>query len=341
MTMIRRIYLEVTSRCNYRCVYCPHPTMARKKEHLDYQLGLRALKQVAEDRVGENIHLNYLGEPLMYPRFFDLAEAAAELGLRTHTITNGSLLSAARIERLARSPLSSIKISHDGSGPQVTELHGAPAFPPERIAAHIGAALAVLPAVGIEVTVILMTTLPGYWRSIPDVSVIATPEELAAEVRAVHDLAAAAGVAHLASWQEVESRLTDIDWRWWNPAVAVAENVFIEIRPNLNWGNAGLQASIQPAAEGVCDALVDKVAILVDGSVVPCCIDAEGEIVLGNIRSMRLAEILALPRSRALRQGFAAGQVVEPRCQLCLGKPRATQPAERRRERLPMLASNT
>ena len=336
---IRRIYLEVTSRCNYRCVYCPHPTMVREKRHLDFELGRLALRQVAEDGIGADIHLNYLGEPLMYPRFFELAEEAARLGLRTHTITNGSLLSAQRIERLAASPLSSIKISHDGSGPEVTRVHGAPAFPPERIARNIAATLARLPAAGMEVTIILMTTLPGYWRAVPGVSVIATPEALMAEVRAVYDLVCAAEIAEIVAWQEVCEALVSIDWQWWNPAIQLAERVFVEIRPNLNWGNAGLQATIEAATEGTCDALVDKVAILVNGDVVPCCIDAEGELVLGNIGVQRLAEILAGKRAAAIRRGFAAGNVVEPRCQLCLGKPRATC-APRPPTGLPILASH-
>lgn len=334
---IRRIYLEVTSRCNYRCVYCPHPSLRRDKRHLDFALGVAALRQVAEDEVGEDIHLNYLGEPLMYPHFFELASAAHDLGLRTHTITNGSLLSARKIERLATSGLAAIKISHDGSRPEVAALHGAPAFPPERIAAHIRATLTVLPAAGIRVTIILMTTEPGYWRAIPGVSVIDTPAQLYVEARGVHDMVIAARVAAPEPWSDVERALAGIDWRWWNPEIALAENVFLEVRPNLNWGNDSRQEDIEPATAGTCNALVDKVAILVNGDVVPCCIDAEGELALGNIADSRLSDILSRPRASAMRAGFAANRVVEPRCQLCLGRPRAAPVATLPRARLPVV----
>ncbi len=57
--------------------------------------------------------------------------------------------------------------------------------------------------------------------------------------------------------------------------------------------------------------------ILVDGTVVPCCLDGEKEIPLGNIFQQPLAEILKNPRYQAMVAGFNAQQLVEPLCQRC------------------------
>jgi radical SAM protein with 4Fe4S-binding SPASM domain len=59
------------------------------------------------------------------------------------------------------------------------------------------------------------------------------------------------------------------------------------------------------------------VAILVDGTVVPCCLDGEGIINLGNINYTNFEEIIENERSNALYNGFSNRNVVEPLCQKC------------------------
>ena len=66
-----------------------------------------------------------------------------------------------------------------------------------------------------------------------------------------------------------------------------------------------------------CYALGDHFGILSDGTVVPCCLDSEGELFLGNIFDTPLAEILASPRADAIRKGFAERCAVESLCRRC------------------------
>jgi hypothetical protein len=70
-------------------------------------------------------------------------------------------------------------------------------------------------------------------------------------------------------------------------------------------------------ATGTCHALKHHIGILVDGSVVPCCLDSKGAIVLGKLPEERLTQILAKPRATAMRQGFEQGQLCESLCQRC------------------------
>ena len=69
--------------------------------------------------------------------------------------------------------------------------------------------------------------------------------------------------------------------------------------------------------EGFCHALKNQFGILVDGSVVPCCLDGQGIIKLGNIQKTPLQEILSSKRASNMREGFAAKKLVEPLCQTC------------------------
>lgn len=66
-----------------------------------------------------------------------------------------------------------------------------------------------------------------------------------------------------------------------------------------------------------CLGLRDQVAVLADGSVVPCCLDHEGDIRLGNLLEQGLEEILDAPRARSLYRGFSDGKPSEPLCRRC------------------------
>ena len=59
------------------------------------------------------------------------------------------------------------------------------------------------------------------------------------------------------------------------------------------------------------------VAILADGSVVPCCLDSDGDITLGNIFKEELSDILNGDRAAAIKRGFECRKFVEPLCQKC------------------------
>jgi radical SAM protein with 4Fe4S-binding SPASM domain len=78
----------------------------------------------------------------------------------------------------------------------------------------------------------------------------------------------------------------------------------------------------------MCRGLRDHLAILVDGTVVPCCLDADGQVALGNIFRQPLVAILASPRALRLREGFGHQWLVEPLCRRCAYRQRfAATPA--------------
>ena len=68
---------------------------------------------------------------------------------------------------------------------------------------------------------------------------------------------------------------------------------------------------------GFCYALKDQLAILVDGTVVPCCLDSGAVIKLGNIYEDRLEDILNSKRFQEMRKGFCNRKVTEELCKHC------------------------
>lgn len=95
----------------------------------------------------------------------------------------------------------------------------------------------------------------------------------------------------------------------------VAPNVFLSQNPRFIWPHAAPVS--QSSGSGFCRGLRDHVAILVDGTVVPCCLDAEADINLGNIHELSLDEILTNSRATALYEGFSKRRVVEDLCRRC------------------------
>ena len=69
--------------------------------------------------------------------------------------------------------------------------------------------------------------------------------------------------------------------------------------------------------EGSCYGLIDHIGILSDGSIVPCCLDSNGSIFLGNIFSDSLDDILSSDRVKKIIDGFKGHYKCEEFCRHC------------------------
>jgi len=103
-------------------------------------------------------------------------------------------------------------------------------------------------------------------------------------------------------------------WEQKRQGIRIAPNVYLEHGEKFDWPD--LQA--QEGTETVfCYGLRDQLGVLCDGSVVPCCLDHEGDLTLGNLFTQEMEEILASPRAKAIYDGFSQKQAVEPLCRRC------------------------
>lgn len=96
----------------------------------------------------------------------------------------------------------------------------------------------------------------------------------------------------------------------------LAPKLFLEWGKRFEWPDEALEA--EGDGDGIfCYALRDHVGILVDGSVVPCCLDADGSLTLGNLYESELEEILSSPRAKAIFNGFSRHFATEEMCKNC------------------------
>lgn len=66
-----------------------------------------------------------------------------------------------------------------------------------------------------------------------------------------------------------------------------------------------------------CYGLRDQIGILADGTVVPCCLDNNGEINLGNIFKSDLEEIINSQKAQNIYNGFSNRNTCEELCKRC------------------------
>ncbi len=120
--------IELTSRCNLKCVMCP------RDDGADRGLGNMRMETFRRiiDEASEYLEFTFLhlaGEPLLHPRFAEFIDYAAEKGVTTGLSTNATILNAARRKSLVDSRLQYLVISIDGTDATTYEkIRGAQSF---------------------------------------------------------------------------------------------------------------------------------------------------------------------------------------------------------------------
>ena len=113
---------------------------------------------------------------------------------------------------------------------------------------------------------------------------------------------------------ETLSQYFPVPWTQDRHGQRIGNRVFLEHGDKFDWPDLS-------AADGgdcvFCHGLRDQIGVLCDGTVVPCCLDHEGDIALGNLFDQTLDEILESPRAKALYEGFSQRKATEELCRRC------------------------
>ena len=224
------------------------------------------------------VYLHIMGEPLLHPGLETLLALAAARELRVCVTTNGTLLGARGDILLASPALHKVSVSLHS----VEENGGDPAEAREYLEAVWGFAVRAA-ARGVVVALRL-------WN------------EGAADAHngAILDFLREKTGAR--DWPEPRAH-----------SFRLAENLYLERESAFDWPD--LDADETPTE--FCQALRTQLGVLADGTVVPCCLDHEGDLALGSLFTQDLGEILESPRARAIFEGFSRRQPAEALCRRC------------------------
>ena len=104
------------------------------------------------------------------------------------------------------------------------------------------------------------------------------------------------------------------EWKDNSKGMRIREKMFLEWGDRFAWPdkNADIQGD-----EVFCYGLRDHFGILCDGTVVPCCLDSEGTINLGNVFNENIADILSSERAKNMKYGFDCRRATEELCRKC------------------------
>jgi len=115
------VQIEVTSRCETGCIFCPHDALAEHWVEGDLPLDLYHEKIVPYLDLFELVYLQGWGEPMLNPHLWDMLEMAQGKGCQTGFTTNGAYLGDGQNQRLVDMGVDMISVSFAGTAATVHE----------------------------------------------------------------------------------------------------------------------------------------------------------------------------------------------------------------------------
>lgn len=119
------VQVHLNRRCNLRCAHCYSSSGPEHEEVLDAETVLGFLADARE--LGYQVASFSGGEPLLHPELPRILAGAAELGLTSTLVTNGTLLTEGRLER-TKDWVDVFAVSLEGPAPVHDEVRGRSAF---------------------------------------------------------------------------------------------------------------------------------------------------------------------------------------------------------------------
>ena len=314
--MIDRCYIEITNTCNLNCDFCPkHHRRKRQLSAGEFNL--------LTDRVRGKVSFLYfhlMGEPLLHPLLPQFIRTANEKGFKTVLTSNGTLLH--RCLPLLEALPHKIQLSlHSHESNARGELAG---YMQEVMQFSVQAAEKGTCMVlrlwnqggrdkeNEEVMRLIEQYVPKPWKERPDGFRLSDHLYLEFDRKFEWPTAGEKSKENLKDESEEESENGS------------KENLKDESEENLkneseeeSENESGEKSSKKEKKQLFCKALIKQIGVLSDGSLVPCCLDHDGDVVLGNLLHQSLEEILASPRAQALIEGFKHHTASEKLCQNC------------------------
>ena len=105
-------------------------------------------------------------------------------------------------------------------------------------------------------------------------------------------------------------------WEWLDTprGIRIQDKLYLEYGDRFDWPDLGAEDG---GDRVFCYGLKDHFGILSDGTVVPCCLDSDGIMALGNVYTQDLSDILSSPRAEGIAEGFRCHRAQEELCRHC------------------------
>ena len=283
-----RVHIEITNICGLACSFCPPKSQAPKSMALDFFEAL-LLQLRSHTKV---LAFHVMGDPLTLSSLPSYLECAFKHGFEVELTTSGYYLAKHNVSTLFHPSVRQLNISLN-------------AFNKNSLAMSFEEYMRNVLHVSDE-------KLKNYPKPFINLRLWNLDSELSEESfnREVFKI--------FENHFSVSIDASLLDGK--RESIRLASKILLHFDSYFEWPS--LQSS--HFSHGTCYGLKSHIAILADGRVVPCCLDGEGVIELGNLHQNSLEEILTSQRTVAIQEGFAKGVAVEELCQKCSYKDRFT-----------------
>ena len=282
MKKFKKVYVEITNICNLSCNFCPKTSRKLKfMEKEEFQLIINKIKPYTD-----HIYFHLMGEPFLNKELETFLEISRENQLKVNITTNGTLINEVKSILLKAAALRQVNIS----------LHSFEANEEQidfnkYISNIIDFTLEAAENTNIICSLRLWNLDTKYSASnnmnVDIFKLLEKEFEINCDLRE--------------SLKEKNS-------------FKLRKNVYISMGEKFKWPSLKVD---ELGERAFCYGLRDQIGVLVDGTVVPCCLDSEGSIPLGNIFESDLEEILDSKRAKSIYNGFSERKVVEELCKRC------------------------
>lgn len=103
-------------------------------------------------------------------------------------------------------------------------------------------------------------------------------------------------------------------WQTTRGGFKLCDTVYLEFGDKFDWPDT---VKTERREKIFCYGLRDQIGILSDGRVVPCCLDNNGRLSLGNIFESELESIINSPKALEIYNGFSRRTAVAELCKSC------------------------
>ncbi len=283
MEKLKRIYIEISNICNLQCTFCP--VVERDKQVMNTLSFEGILKKVVP--FSEEICLHLMGEPLAHPEFAQILKIANKYNAKLNLTTNAILLSKYEDLLLSYTNIKQINFSVHSFKDN---------FKDKSIAPYL-----------IE----LITFSERAIKIRPDLYInfrLWTMDEKNEDV--TRDNVEVIELINQYFHTNLDDKI-DVGFR---KNKKIEGRVYLHFDSRFSWPSPLLP---KLSEIGTCQGVQSQLGIHADGQVVPCCLDKEATIKLGNINLQSFEEIYQAVRTQNMLQGFKQGQLVEDLCQKC------------------------
>ncbi len=277
-----KVNIEISNICNLQCSFCPE--VIRTKKLMDLELFERIIIQVTP--LTELVCFHLMGDPLTHPKLAEMVKICEKYGAKIFFVTNGVLLKATSEQLLLSSAFHQINFS----------LHSfSDNFKGKDPTAYLQ-------------KIFKWTELAFLDR--PDLFINYRLWNLQ-DVRGADSENADMLAAIENHFNFNFSRNIDVRQQ---KSVHVKNKLYLHFDTEFIWPAIDLPVLGQ---HGTCYGLNSHFGILADGTIVPCCLDKEAAIALGNVGDNSIIDILDGPRAKNMLRGFSENKLIEDLCQRC------------------------